>query len=410
MALSYLAPDVYVEEVSSGTRSITGVGTSTAGFVGLAPEGGAHLNQPMAVNSWTEFVNLFGYPAGADQRTAPPPPNTPLAQAVCGFFDNGGRRCIVVNVGPGNPIYGDGVGRKGLDVLETMDEVSIVAAPGACDPASVDALITHCEKMRNRFALIDPPPQEDLRSLQELIRVGQVGAADPAERGWRGRMTDGGFAAQYFPRLRVKEPFHPRRVVEAAPSGYMAGVYARCDAERGVHKAPANETVRGALGLSYAVTRQEQELLNPAGINCIRFFPGEGIRIWGARTLAASSSEWRYVNVRRLFIMVEESIARATRWVVFEPNDATLWKRIVRDVRAFLTLVWRDGALMGTTADQAFFVKCDAETNPPEVVDAGRVVILIGMAPVKPAEFVIFRIGQGVAGAEVEVDGEGPAA
>jgi len=202
----------------------------------------------------------------------------------------------------------------------------------------------------------------------------------------------------------VRDVFAPGEIVDAAPSGYIAGIYARSDAERGVHKAPANEVVRGALGLGYAITHQEQELLNPKGVNCIRFFPDRGICVWGARTNAPDGNDWRYINVRRLFSMVEEAIGRSTRWVVFEPNDESLWKRVVRDVRAFLMLLWRQGALMGRTPEQAFFVKCDEETNPPEVVDAGQVVILIGMAPVKPAEFVIFRIGQSVAGAQVETE------
>jgi phage tail sheath protein FI len=155
------------------------------------------------------------------------------------------------------------------------------------------------------------------------------------------------------------------------------------------------------------LTFEEQGVLNPLGVNCIRYFPREGIRVWGARTLADAASEWRYLNVRRLFNMIEESIAEATRWIVFEPNDRTLWKSIRRDVGAFLTRVWRDGALMGRTADQAFFVKCDEETNPPDVIDAGMVIAIIGLAPVKPAEFVIFRISQHAGGVEIETEGPG---
>ena len=154
--------------------------------------------------------------------------------------------------------------------------------------------------------------------------------------------------------------------------------------------------------MNYAVTRAEQEELNPIGVNCIRVFGREGVRIWGARTLAAEASAWRYLNVRRLFNMVEESIARSTRWVIFEPNDESLWKSIRRDISAFLLMVWRDGALMGATPEQAFFVKCDADTNPPESIDQGRVVIVIGIAPVKPAEFVIFKIGQYAAGSDLD--------
>jgi hypothetical protein len=218
-------------------------------------------------------------------------------------------------------------------------------------------------------------------------------------------MTDGGYGALYFPQIVVRDPFSPRDLFTVAPSGHIAGIYARTDTTRGVHKAPANEIVRGALDVSQRVTQEEQEGLNPNGVNCIRLFAREGIRVWGARTLAASASEWRYLNVRRLFNQIEESIAESTRWVVFEPNDLSLWKAIRRDIRAFLMLLWRQGALMGATPEEAFFVQCDEETNPPEVVDAGMVVTVVGVAPVKPAEFVVFRIGQGVGGPQIEVEG-----
>jgi phage tail sheath protein FI len=182
----------------------------------------------------------------------------------------------------------------------------------------------------------------------------------------------------------------------------MAGIYARSDTLRGVFKAPANESVRGALGIEKLLTRGDQEQLNPAGVNAIRYFATGGVLAYGARTLDESSSEWKYVNVRRLFIMLEQSIVRGTQWVVFEPNDQSLWKAIIRDVSAFLRTIWASGALMGRTPAEAFFVKCDEENNPRESIDAGRVVITIGVAPVKPAEFVIFRIGQQASGATIE--------
>jgi phage tail sheath protein FI len=183
----------------------------------------------------------------------------------------------------------------------------------------------------------------------------------------------------------------------------MAGIYARTDGTRGVHKAPANELIRGALDVTHRVTMGEQRDLNPQGVNCIRFFPREGIRVWGARTLAPSASEWRYLNVRRLMSMAEKSIRVSTRWMVFEPNDQRLWKSIRRDISAFLSLLWRQGALMGNAPEDAFFVQCDSETNPTEVIDAGMVRTVIGVAPVKPAEFVVFEIGQTAAGADVTV-------
>jgi phage tail sheath protein FI len=178
----------------------------------------------------------------------------------------------------------------------------------------------------------------------------------------------------------------------------MAGIWARSDDARGVHKAPANEVVRGALSLELQLTKSEHDQLNPQGINCIRAFPGRGIRVWGARTLS-SDPAWRYLNVRRLFNYIEESILEGTQWVVFEPNDLNLWERVKRTINAFLLGVWRDGALFGATPEAAFYVKCDAETNPPDVIDRGQLIVEIGIAPVKPAEFVIFRIAQFSGGA-----------
>jgi len=188
-----------------------------------------------------------------------------------------------------------------------------------------------------------------------------------------------------------------------APSGHIAGIWARTDASRGVFKAPANEVIRGALNVQRRVTPAEQEVLNPAGVNCIRFFPTEGIRVWGARTNALEASEWKYLPVRRTFNMIKESIQQGTSYAVFEPNDRPLWRDLVRDVSAFRRTLWRDGALMGRTPDEAFFVQCDEETNPPESIDQGRVIIKVGIAPVKPAEFIVFRIGQYSGGAEIEV-------
>ncbi|MEO8078582.1 MAG: phage tail sheath C-terminal domain-containing protein [Acidobacteriota bacterium] len=397
---SYQTPGIYMEEISTGARPIQAVGTSTAGFVGEAPDPAARVNEAVAVNNWTQFLKEF-----APEKSV----STPLSHAVYGFFLNGGGRCYVVNVGRGQPITGT---RAGLEVLETIDEVAIVAAPGYSDVASHDALLSHCENMKDRVAILDSPAT--VKDIDELTMVGSVPspssdssepgakkAARPA-RGLRPRLSERGYGAFYFPWITVRDPLSTKDMVDVPPSGHLAGIYARTDAVRGVHKAPANEPVRGALNVTYRVTSQEQGVLNPSGVNCIRWFPREGVLVWGARTVADGSSEWRYLNVRRLFNMIEESIVQSTRWVVFEPNDMSLWKSIRRDVGAFLTLVWRDGALMGATPDEAFFVKCDAETNPPEVIDAGQVVIVIGIAPVKPAEFIVFRIGQHAGGAQVE--------
>jgi hypothetical protein len=212
---------------------------------------------------------------------------------------------------------------------------------------------------------------------------------------------DSKYAALYYPWIQVANPTPgaTSTTMFMPPSGHMAGIWARNDNERGVHKAPANEVIRGCLGLGINLTSAEQGALNPVGINCLRSFPGRGIRVWGARTISSDPS-WRYLNVRRLFNYVEKSIEGGTQWVVFEPNDFDLWQRVKRDVSAFLKRVWMDGALFGRTPGEAFYVKCDEENNPPETRDVGQLIVEIGIAPVKPAEFVIFRISQYTAGAE----------
>jgi uncharacterized protein len=235
----------------------------------------------------------------------------------------------------------------------------------------------------DRMAILDAPPDLIPQDILE----------------WRQNTAgyDSKFATLYWPWLEVMDPLTSRPIM-VPPSGHMAGIWARTDSTRGVHKAPANEVVLGAIGLAFNTTHSEQGGLNQIGINCIRAFPGRGIRVWGARTLS-SDPEWRYLNVRRLFNYVSESIVEGTQWAVFEPNDERLWTRLRMSATNFLTRTWRDGALFGSTPEQAFFVKCDAETNPPDVVEAGQVVVEIGIAPVKPAEFVVFRISQYTAGA-----------
>ncbi len=396
----YLVPDVYVEEIRGGPRPIEAVGAGVAGFVGVAPKANAHLNEAVAINNWTQFVKEF---------TSEGEAATNLSHAVFGFFLNGGSRCHVVNVGAGKPIAGGGRERTGLDLLEQIDEIAIVAAPGYSDAASYEALLAHCEQPpADRVAILDAPEKVqdiDLLTKTALTPAGDAERDAPAGSGLRPRQSDGGYGAFYFPWLVVRDPMSADKLASVPPSGHLAGIWARTDALRGVHKAPANEAVRGAVNLTYHLTRAEQAVLNPEGVNCIRFFSQEGIRVWGARTLAPSASEWRYLSVRRLFNVIKESIARNTRWIVFEPNDYTLWKSIRRDISAFLMLLWRDGALMGRTPQEAFFVKCDEETNPPDVINAGRVVTLIGIAPVKPAEFIIFRLSQYDAAAETEIQG-----
>jgi phage tail sheath protein FI len=516
MSPEYLSPGVYVEEVDKGTKPIEGAGTACAAFVGFAEEG--PVNQPTFVPNWTEFVNNFGgFIKGGY-----------LAQAVYGYFQNGGGRCYVTRLpggeaetaepkavaaltshaqpsiesltitaletGPAGAeisvevakpsgedvpedqfnlivrrgateevfenlsfskakgarnvvdvvnkqskliqvaekeaalsmaerapspgkyalavgevkatalapissgeIVGDAAERTGLSGFEIADDVTMLCCPdlmalyqgGAISMEGVKAvqlaMIAHCENMKDRFAILDCPPGLNPQQIKD----------------WR--MTETGYdtkyGALYYPWIRVANPLGNGESIVVPPCGYMAGIYARSDTERGVHKAPANEVIRGAMGVETLITKSEQDILNPIGINCIRTFPGRGIRVWGARTLSSDAS-WRYINVRRLFNFVEKSIQMGTQWIVFEPNDPDLWARIRRDIGAFLTNVWRTGALFGATPAQAFYVKCDEETNPPEVRDLGQVIIEIGLAPSKPAEFVIFRISQWASGSE----------
>jgi uncharacterized protein len=390
MAMNFTTPGIYIEEVPSGPRPIQAVGTSTAAFVGVAPDLKAPKNQAFACNNWSEFVRKF-----ASNEN---PQSTPLSQAVYGFFLNGGRRCWVVAIDKDSPLSG-GEQRVGLDLLEVLDEIAIVAAPGYNTADDFEAILGHCERMGDRVAVLDGPERVDDITLLTQVATGGNGEA---AGGFRPSRQARGFGAFYYPWLTVRDPFQAGSFVNVPPSGHVAGIWARTDGTRGVHKAPANESVRGAVNLSHLLTHQEQGVLNPEGVNVIRFFSQQGIVVWGARTIADGSSEWRYLNVRRLFNMIEESIATSTRWIVFEPNDRTLWNSIRRDISAFLTRVWRDGALMGRTPEEAFFVKCDEETNPSENIDAGIVTTIIGIAPVKPAEFILFRITQQQSGADVD--------
>ena len=296
---------------------------------------------------------------------------------------------------------GDVADRTGFAGLEAVEEVTMLCVPdlmSAYQQGSIDldtvqavqtAMISHCELMGDRIAILDSPPGLNAQQIKEW-RVDKA-------------RYDSMYAALYWPWVQTMNPA-TGLLTFMPPSGHVAGVWARNDATRGVHKAPANEIVRGAIDLEIQLTRNEHDLLNPAGINCIRAFPGRGIRIWGARTLS-SDPAWRYLNVRRLFNFLEESILNGTNWVVFEPNDQALWAKIRRTIGSFLVNEWRKGALFGLTPDEAYYVRCDRETNPAEQIDAGQVVALIGLAPVKPAEFVVFKLSQSSGGAETEIVG-----
>jgi phage tail sheath protein FI len=515
----YLTPGVYVEEVSTN-KTITGVGTSTAGFVGVTERG---PKEPQCIDSPLEFHQLYGGYI---------PQKSYLAYAVAGFFANGGQRCFVaravhsqskfasiqigtalniVAIGPGawgndvfikisqatqairakqvrnsqqpapppspqeswvkvtieyqaggvvktNEIFDDlthdtsvsnniqrvinansrlirvwwqndtpraitaanvklangddggapltaehysganltpieqpAVGQppedvlslemtQGLAALKLIDEVALVIVPdevhqGLADegPKITQAVINHCSNMKDRFAILST--QSGKTDLYKVLLP-----------------DDTTYAAIYYPWIKVADP-ETNRIRAVPPAGHIAGICARSDIERGVHKAPANEVVREAIELEFPVTKQMQDILNPRGINCIRDFrsDGRGILIWGARTMS-SNPEWRYVNVKRFFLFLEESIHKGTQWVVFEPNDEPTWLKVKQAVENFLYMQWRNGALMGAKPQKAYFVRCDRSTMTPDDIDNGRLICLIGVAPVKPAEFVIFRI------------------
>lgn len=283
---------------------------------------------------------------------------------------------------------GSGHEATGLAALGEIEDIAIVAAPGSAalpspiDQAVRDALVSHCENLRYRFAILAGPRDADQAAIRQV----------------RGQ-HDSKYAAIYYPWLVATMPGSARETVLYSPEGAMAGIYARSDIERGVHKAPANETVRGVLRFSRNVNKGEQDVLNPEGVNCLRFFEGRGYRVWGARTIS-SDPEWTYINVRRLFIYLEHSIDRSTQWAVFEPNNEELWLKIRLTIEGFLYDVWRTGALLGSRPEDAYFVRCDRTTMSQSDLDNGRLVCLIGVAPTKPAEFVIFRIGQWTADAQ----------
>ena len=290
----------------------------------------------------------------------------------------------------------DRTGYQGLAIAENVTMVAIpdLVTVATRDDGTIDEemylgaqkqLIDYCEAAHNKMAILDTPPG--------------LNAARALE--WRSRLArDSAFGALYYPNVVVSNPLarpgatNGELYLTVPTAGHVAGVWARTDGVRGVWKAPANEAVRGIVRLESDITSGEQDLLNPEGVNCIRSFGSYGTKIWGARTLARTDPSWRYINVRRLFNFIEESIQRGTQWAVFEPNDYDLWQRVKRNISSFLRGLWTQGALVGATPEQAFYVLCDDSNNPPSSVDEGRLIVEIGIAPVKPAEFVIFRISQ----------------
>jgi len=369
------APGVYANIQSSGNKPMESTGSSTAAFLGECSQGREH--QAIYIASWTQFEKEFGGFAESPY----------LAHAVYGFFANGGSTCYVCNLG--SPaverteedliaeLIGEDKGpgrRKGLHALKDKEDIALVAAPGLSSKEAHAAIKSHCDSMGDRFAILDSP--EELETgLDEMYRP------SASEN-----------AAYYFPWVEVFDPSKKSNTYQP-PSGYVAGLMARIDGERGIHKAPANENLRGVTGLKYTLTRTEQSSLNPRGINLIRDFGDGGIKVYGARTIS-DDPEWKYVNVRRLFLNVRETIEKGTEWAVFEPNNPTLWGNLKRNIAAYLKTMFQNGSLAGTTPDEAFYVVCDSRNNPQEFIDQGIVNIDIGIAPLKPAEFIKINIQQ----------------
>jgi uncharacterized protein len=423
----YLSPGVYVEEVPPLARPIAGVGTSTPGFIGVVPntvqlparpqdsdtqaikDAGfkwvdfavpAAAGVPEFISSWTQYTRRFGDFLGLETdapiaNQAGGAVNTGqrhLAQAVYGFFNNGGTGCYVVRIAAAADIA------NALRAFAAIDEITMVAAPGLTTATQYDALISHCAdpNLQDRVAILDPIETSTAFNNGDFTSLQNVPGGTPAGV----RPPNSTFATFYFPWVQVFDPAASLTATPAdglifvPPSGHIAGIYARSDATRGVHKAPANEVILGATGLRYSLSKADQDQLNDNGVNIIRPLNG-AIRVWGARTIGGDANgDFKYISTRRFFNFLRESIDEGTQFVVFEPNTPALWARIIRSVGDFLLGQWRIGALFGETPQQAFFVKCDADTNPPDVREAGQVVTEIGVAIVKPAEFVIFRIQQ----------------
>ena len=382
MSSLYKSPGVHVE--SSGDRYIPleKVETGVTAFLGVCPQG--PRQEPVRIGSFSQFEKVFGNDEGV------------MSLSVRGFFDNGGHSAYILNVEPEGGLDAtpdDFIGQqgakdRGLRALEKVDAVDLVVAPdlmhqykkslGFSLPEHVlavqRAIVEHCEKMHDRFALLDALPG---MSTQDALE-------------WRGHF-DTSHAAFYYPYIKVRVGDEVGPAIP--PSGFIAGSIAKSDTAEGVHRAPANLPLDGMVDVERHLKKRERDHLFDHRVNTLNAFPSRGLRIWGARTLSSDES-FKHINVRRLFILIRKSVDRYAQWVVFEPNEPGLWKRITRTVDSFLNDMWTAGALVGGTREEAFYVKCDEETNPPELRDVGQMVCEIGISPVKPAEYIIVRVTQ----------------
>ena len=368
------APGLYREDVFPARRAA--LPTGVPAFLG-ATSGGT-VNRPVRLTLFSQFAAAFGAPVAGRW----------LAAAVEGFFLNGGRECLVVPLAHGAATDPEDALADGLAALAPRQDLDLVCAPDLlAGTPGIDqvqrmqsAILDHCGAQGDRFALLDARPGS---SLSDVL----------AQR--NGLESDNG--ALYYPWVRL-----PGGAL-VPPCGHVAGVVARCDLRTGVHKAPANEEIDGVVDLEANLTDADQALLNPVGVNALRAFPGRGIRVWGARTLSRQSA-WTYVSVRRLFLTAARWIELNLAGTAFEPHDPRLWNRITRELTTYFEGLFRAGALKGRTASEAFFVKCDGETNPPEVRETGRVVTVIGLAPGLPNEFVVVRIIHGAGGVDIATE------
>jgi uncharacterized protein len=382
MTSLYKTPGVHVESAGDRYVALEAVETGVTAFLGVTARGPRH--QPTRVGSFEQYEKVFGAREGF------------LSAALRGFFDNGGQTAFVLNVAPEEErdsvpddyIGARGTESRGLRALEAVEEVDLVVAPDVMEHmgssvgfsgeeqalAVQRAMVDHCERMHDRMALLDSLPGH---GIAEVLA-------------WRSRF-DSSHAALYFPWIEVRrgEQVGP----PIPPSGHVAGSIARSDRTEGVHRAPANVKIEGLVDAGVRIRKRDRDVCFDRRVNTLIAFPGRGIRAWGARTLS-SDTAFNQINVRRMFILIRKSVDRFAQWVVFEPNEPTLWKRLTRPIEAFLYEQWQKGALLGASQDEAFYVKCDDETNPPDARDAGHLVCEIGIAPVRPAEFIVVRIHQ----------------
>ncbi len=381
---SQYAPGVYLEKWFNPPRR-TFFATGVPAFLGVMANANRKVKEETSpvthmLSLWFHFNAYIGRP---DQKCK-------LAYAVRGFFENGGHWCYVIVLKDDTTATLE----AGLQTIANLNTVDLVCTPDLSKQreegfvqqqdemyVQQQVVVDHCERMGDRFAILDSRPGDNLTQVRDQ---------------WSA--IDGRSGALYYPWIKVRAFGGDAQTFEIVPPcGHIAGVYSRTDRERGVHKAPANEVLEGVIDLERRVTNQEQALLNPNNVNCLRAFPGRGIRVWGARTLAGHP-EWRYVNVRRLFLTAARWMDWHLQEMAFEPNDSKLWARIERRMNDYFLQQYRRGALKGAAPKEAFYVKCDEETNQPETLAMGQVVTEIGLAPANPYEFVVVRLIRGARG------------